>query len=153
MPRGGTAFVCSDLRVRDLARSVRFYARLGLRPVESGRMGDGTSITWMRESATGQMLELFELSRRSPLYTPYRTPIASHSARIFGVRDVARVVRGLRALGGRVTSDFEDGSVRLTFLTDPDGFRVELLSWVEPARRRNEPPPLVALARNGPRSS
>ena len=144
MTSSAPLFVCTDVRVRALARSVRFYRALGLVPVAEGTMEDGTELAWLRDRRTGQLVELFRLSRRSPLYRPFGRRALLERALIFAVPDVARLVPRLRGLGARVVREFRDGSVRLTFLHDPDGTLVELVSWADP-KARGRPPPMARL--------
>ena len=113
-------------------------------------MEDGTDVVWMTDPTTRQILELFRLSRRSPIYAPIRRRARHDQALIFGVRDVRRLVRVLTMLGGRVSQKFEQGGVRFDFLRDPDGTRIELLSWAEGTPHARRLPPLVDLARPAP---
>jgi catechol 2,3-dioxygenase-like lactoylglutathione lyase family enzyme len=146
MARPAAHFVCSDLRVRDLARAVRFYRTLGLVPTGRSRMEDGTRIVWMRDAFTGQLLELFSLGRRSPLYEPFRRSQDASRALIFGVADARATARRLRRQGGRRIREFQQGGVQFSFLRDPSGHTIELLSWIDTARQARSTPPLVALA-------
>ncbi len=145
MPRPVARLVCTDVRVRDLSRAIRFYRVLGLRLAARARMDDGTQLVWMEDRASGQLLELFHLSPRSPLYTPYRPQTETSSARVFALRDAGPILRRLRRLGGPVHEEFEDGSVRLTFLRDPDGAVVELVSWTPASRARHRGSPMQGL--------
>ena len=134
--------VCTDVRTDDLARSVRFYRALGLRPISRFRMADGTQIVWMRAATTRQILELYRLAPGGPLYRPFRRSVAIDSSLIFGVEHMADIVRRLRALGARPVAAFDQGEVRFVFLRDPNGKQLELLSWIAP---RGRPPPLTDL--------
>ncbi|HTS33368.1 MAG TPA: VOC family protein [Thermoplasmata archaeon] len=138
-------FVCTDIRVRDLSRAVRFYRALGLRPIGTARMRDGTSLVWMQDPTSRQLLELFRLSPRSRLYTRYRPQSEASSSRIFSVADVGPILRRLRRMGHREHLAFEDGNVRLTFLRDPDGAVIELVSWTEKARPSRRAAPMFEL--------
>jgi len=148
-------FVCSDIRVSDLVRAIHFYKLLGLEVIARDRMQDGTHVVWMRDRTTGQMLELFQLSSRSPVYRPFRRRAGTGNALIFGVPEPATVLARLCQSGAKVIADFQEKGVRLLFLRDPDGNRLELLSWMEHTRDRHRLPPLVGLAssrRGRPRS-
>ena len=144
--RRGPHLVCTDLRVVGLARSVRFFEMLGLRPVERTRLADGTRIVWMRDPTTGQLLELFHLTPRSPLYRPFRRSTATDHALIFGVSDLPRLLPRLKRAGARVAMEFTEDAVRIVFLRDPNGAWIELLAWEDPKAARAGPPPLVGLA-------
>jgi catechol 2,3-dioxygenase-like lactoylglutathione lyase family enzyme len=139
--------VCTDLRVTNLARSVRFYRLLGLRPVARTRMDDGTRIVWMRDGVTGQLLELFHLTRDSPLYRPFRRSLATDHALIFGVPDLPGLRRRLQRAGAHVELEFTEDDVQIVFLRDADGTWIELMAWVKSASGRRRGLPLVALAR------
>jgi hypothetical protein len=99
----------------------------------------------MQDPTSRQLLELFRLSPRSPLYTRYRPQSESSSSRIFSVADVGPILRRLRRMGHREHVAFEDGDVRLTFLRDPDGAVIELVSWTEKARPSRRGAPMLGL--------
>jgi catechol 2,3-dioxygenase-like lactoylglutathione lyase family enzyme len=149
-------FICSDVRVADLSRTVRFYQLLGLEVATRGRMKDGTRIVWMRDPMTGQLLELFHLSLRSPLFRPFRRPTRTENALIFGVPNLHLLLPRLRRSGAKVTADFREGDVRYVFVRDSNGTFIELLGWVEGTRGARALPPMVDLAssqRRGARRS
>jgi catechol 2,3-dioxygenase-like lactoylglutathione lyase family enzyme len=146
MPRPVATFICSDIRVRNLVRALRFYRALGLRTVAKGRMGDGTTLAWLRDNGTGQLLELFQLSPRSPLYKPFRLRSRVENSLIFSLPDVNALIPRLRRKGAKVLSDFEDGDVRLTFVRDPDGTLLEFLSWAREAKGTHARSPLLNVA-------
>jgi catechol 2,3-dioxygenase-like lactoylglutathione lyase family enzyme len=150
--RDAPHLVCSDVRVRNLARSVRFYRSLGLSVAARTQMDDATKIVWMVDRATGQLLELFELSRRSPLYRPFRRYSGTEHALLFGVRDAGRTSERLRRQGARLIQSFREGDVDLVFLRDPDGTWIELLGWTGESRPRHAGFPLATLHRSGRRS-
>lgn len=139
---GDAALACTDVRVNDLVRSVRFYRRLGLAVVARHRMADGTRIVWMRDPATRQVLELYRLDANAPLYEPFRPSGDPQSSLIFGVVDTDAIVPDLLRLGARPVAEFEQAGVRFVFLRDPNGKRLELLSWTHP---RGRAPPLTHL--------
>jgi len=138
-------FVCSDVRVRNLARAVQFYRSLGLKIVAKSTMEDGTTLVWLHDRRTRQLLELFHLSRRSPLYVPFRISDKPRNALIFTIPDVKEMLPKLRRVGGRVLTDFTDGTVRLTFVRDPDGTLLEFVSWAKKAKIRRGSP-MLSLA-------
>jgi hypothetical protein len=109
-------------------------------------MKDGTRIAWMRDANTGQLLELFQLSPRSRLYRPFRPTHGTNHALIFGIPDFAGLLPRLLRSGAVFTQDFQQGQVRFLFLRDPDGTRLELLSWSATARRGRGLAPVLDLA-------
>jgi len=139
-------FICCDIRVRNLARATRFYRVLGLRPVAKARMQNGTDVVWLRDRRTGQLLELFHLSRRSPLYRPFRDRSRVENSLIFSLPDVGRLLPRLRRMGARRLLVFEDRDVRLTFVRDPDGALIEFVSWTTAARETHRGSPMAGIA-------
>jgi catechol 2,3-dioxygenase-like lactoylglutathione lyase family enzyme len=139
------------VRVRDLARAVRFYRALGLRTVARGRMKDGTKLAWMRDPGTGQLVELFCLSPRSPLYVPFPRRGRAEGSLIFSVDRMAPLRSRLVRSGAKPVREFEDGGVRLSFLRDPDGTLLEFLSWAQPSPRAARATPLLRLTRGRPK--
>jgi lactoylglutathione lyase len=123
----------TGIRVRDLARSVRFYTEgLGLRAEHSGRMRAGGTWQELRDPTSGAVLEL----NFYPGDPPYREgDELDHLG--FRVSDLPAKIERLVALGARVRiPPFDEGDVRLAFLSDPDGVWIELY---EP--RSEEVPP------------
>ncbi|MGA9839260.1 MAG: VOC family protein [Thermoplasmata archaeon] len=123
----------TGIRVRDLARSVRFYTEgLGLRTGPSGRMAAGGLWQELSDPESGAVLEL----NFYPGEPPYREgDELDHLG--FRVEDLARTVSRLESLGGRVRIPaFVEGNERLAFLSDPDGVWVELYE-----RRTDDVPP------------
>lgn len=109
-------------------------------------MPDGTRIAWMRDPATAQLLELFELSNRSPLYAPFPRAPRTDRALIFGVREPDPLVARLTRAGARVVARFDQGNTRFVFLRESNGIRIELLSW-RTSESSRVLPPLVPLVR------
>jgi len=116
-------FEYAGIRVRDLARSVRFYTEgLGLSAQRTGRMRAGGVWQELRDPESGAMLEL----NYYPGDPPYREgDELDHLG--FRVTDLDACLARLVALGARVRiPPFEEGDVRLAFLSDPDGVWIEL---------------------------
>lgn len=113
----------AGIRVRDLARSIRFYTEgLGLRTGPRGRMSAGGIWQELVDPVTHAVLEL----NFYPGEPPYREgDELDHLG--FLVTDLEATVARLVALGGRVRiPPFREGAERLAFLSDPDGVWVEL---------------------------
>ncbi|HXY46913.1 MAG TPA: VOC family protein [Thermoplasmata archaeon] len=116
-------FEYAGIRVRDLARSVRFYTEgLGLSAQRTGRMRAGGVWQELRDPESGAMLEL----NYYPGDPPYREgDELDHLG--FRVTNLDACLARLVALGARVRiPPFEEGDVRLAFLSDPDGVWIEL---------------------------
>lgn len=137
--------ICSEVRVRNLPRAVRFYRALGLGPVTKGRMNDGTKFVWVRDPKTRQLLELYYLPPRSRLYRPFRARDRLDPQPMFGVQHAKPLLARLRRLGASVVTDFQEGNFRLTLVRDPDGTCLELVSWTTEARKTHRDPPLLGL--------
>jgi len=113
----------TGIRVRDLARSVRFYTEgLGLVRGPQGRMSAGGQWQELRDPESGAVLEL----NYYPGDPPYREgDELDHLG--FRVDDLDRAVAKLESLGARVRiPPFTEGDQRLVFLSDPDGVWIEL---------------------------
>jgi lactoylglutathione lyase len=123
----------TGIRVRDLARSIRFYTEgLGLKPGPAGRMAAGGTWQELTDPVTRAVLEL----NYYPGEPPYREgDELDHLG--FRVNDLDSTLARLVGLGARVRiPPFTEGNERLAFLSDPDGVWVELYE-----RRSEEVPP------------
>jgi lactoylglutathione lyase len=122
----------TGIRVRDMARSIRFYTDgLGLKVGPSGRMAAGGLWQELKDPESGAVLEL----NFYPGDPPYREgDELDHLG--FRVDSVDATVRRLESLGARVRIPaFSEGDERLAFVSDPDG------AWVELYERRSEEVP------------
>jgi catechol 2,3-dioxygenase-like lactoylglutathione lyase family enzyme len=123
----------TGVRVRDLTRAVRFFTEgLGLKVGLSGRMAAGGLWQELYDPESKAILEL----NYYPGDPPYRLgDELDHLG--FRVTELDAVVDRLVALGARVEiPPFDEGEMRLVFLSDPDGLWVELYE-----RRPGEEPP------------
>lgn len=126
-------FEYTGVRVRNLPRAIRFFTEgLGLKLGPSGRMAAGGLWQELHDPETKAILEL----NFYPGDPPYRVgDELDHLG--FRVGDLDAVVERLVGLGARVEiPPFEEGEMRLVFLSDPDGLWVELYE-----RRGGEEPP------------
>jgi catechol 2,3-dioxygenase-like lactoylglutathione lyase family enzyme len=142
--RAPALLIASQLRVRDLAVSRRFYRVLGLRPLAHGLMADGERLLWLGDRLTHQIVELYSVPPGSRFHERRRPPPRYHTPLLFAVNNPDRLCAALLRAGGRLPVDFEEGEVRIRFVRDPDGHLVELVGW---RTARPGPPPLVSLLR------
>jgi glyoxylase I family protein len=144
----GTAFSHVGVCCTDLERSTGFYQALGFRPLFTMEMGDEVAATMeqsdirfeSRMMARGDVrLELLHWLRPAAAdptgRRPMNRPGITHLC--FRVDDLEAVAARVEAHGGTVhrstLSELPNGEgppVRLMYVTDPDGVRVELMSGV-----------------------
>lgn len=113
----------TGIRVRELARSVRFYTEgLGMKPGRSGRMRAGGVWQELHDPETSVRIEL----NYYPGEPPYREgDELDHLG--FRVPDLDDTLARLVSLGARVRiPPFEEGETRRAFLADPDGVWIEV---------------------------
>jgi lactoylglutathione lyase len=116
----------SMIRVQDLGRSVEFYRQFGLE--ESHRLDFPTfTLLYLREPESGYELELTWNRGQAEPYT-HGTGYG-HVA--FCVDDLAqqreRLLRSGYAAGDLKSLEALAGSARFFFVTDPDGYKIEVL--------------------------
>jgi catechol 2,3-dioxygenase-like lactoylglutathione lyase family enzyme len=119
MPRG-VRFVYSGIRVRNLARSVRFYERVGFQVVKRGWFSHGGRWVHLEFPGSPHRLELNYYPRGTPFYVPFR---AGEEFDHFGfyVSNPRRWVRSMVRAGATPVIGFVDGPAELLFVKDPDG--------------------------------
>jgi catechol 2,3-dioxygenase-like lactoylglutathione lyase family enzyme len=135
-----------NLVVRDMARSLEFYRRLGL------TIDEGSDPDWARHHAScrtpdGIRLE-FDSQAFARQWDPGWRPAAGSGLGVlfFAVdtrEDVDRVFAELTQAGAPVQKPPEDAfwGQRYAIVEDPDGNAVGLMSPMDPARRFAPPPP------------
>ncbi|HEV2429226.1 MAG TPA: VOC family protein [Thermoplasmata archaeon] len=113
----------TGIRVRDLARSERFYTEgLGLVRIHERRGAAGGRTVLLRDPESGARLEL----NHYPDDPPFREgDELDHLA--FRSEALESTVSRLRALGGktRIPAHAEEG-VQVAFVSDPDGIWIKL---------------------------
>jgi len=136
-------FIYAGIRVRELKRSLRFYHALGFRTLVRGRMRHKGVYVWLRDPRTKNVLELNYYPPGTSFHERYlRGSELDHLG--FTVRDVEPILERLRKTGmRRIVADFCEENVRLTFVEDPDGIWVELLSWKQPRKKLAKNPPVI----------
>ncbi len=124
MPRPKVEFVYSGLRVRNLARSLRFYTKLGFKIFRRGRMEHGGSWVHLVYPGAAQRLELNYYPRSNRFFEPFRRGTEfDHLG--FRVSDVERWVEELRRRRMPIVARVREKHENIVYTRDPDG------NWVE----------------------
>jgi catechol 2,3-dioxygenase-like lactoylglutathione lyase family enzyme len=124
MPPVKVDFVYAGLRVRNLARSLRFYRMLGFRVFRRGIMGHGG--IWVQLSFPGaaQRLELNFYPRKNPFYEPIRKGTEfDHLG--FRVSNVEAWEKELRRRKIPIVARIREEGENLVYIRDPEG------NWIE----------------------
>ncbi len=134
MPALKVEFVYAGIRVRNVARSLRFYRRLGFRPYRRGRMDHGGVWVQLVFPGAQQRIELNYYPRGNRYYEPIRRGTEfDHFG--FRVSDVERWERKLRRLRLPVTARIREPRENIVYTRDPDGNWLEFFGPVpEPSR-------------------
>jgi catechol 2,3-dioxygenase-like lactoylglutathione lyase family enzyme len=124
MPRVKVDFLYSGLRVRDVARSLRFYRRLGFRVVARGTMSHGGVWVHLRYPKAVQRVELNYYPRSNPYYEPFRSGTEfDHLG--FYVSNVEAWERWLRRHRFPIVARIRAPQENIIYTRDPDG------NWIE----------------------
>ena len=119
-------FLHTRIRVRDLERSVAFYQALGYTLREFNDSPQGNRLAFLVLPGNDVFLELCH----SPDYTASCPADLMHTA--LGVPDIIAYCDQLEHAGIEIwpsgwRAKFASGSRRMAFVTDPDGYEVEIL--------------------------
>lgn len=142
-PMPTPAIIFPALNVLDLEKTEAFYvSMLGMKPVlRMGREGDR-----LREVTLNFAGDLYApesslvLNADSARTEPYKFDAFSRIA--FRVRDIDAVVERMRAAGHKILSEprtMPGTSLKLAFVEDPNGARVELIEGMASAQELNAP--------------
>jgi catechol 2,3-dioxygenase-like lactoylglutathione lyase family enzyme len=130
-------FVYAGIRVRDLARSLRFYRKLGFRISHRGKMRHGGLWVQMVFPGATQRVELNYYPRTNEYYEPFRRGTEfDHFG--FWVSDVESLEQRLRQRRFPIVARIQAGKENIVYTQDPDG------NWIEffgppPRRARRKP--------------
>lgn len=117
-------FVYAGIRVRNLARSIRFYRKLGFRVHHRGTMGHGGKWVHLAFPGAHQELELNFYPRGNRYYEPIRKGTEfDHLG--FRVSDVEAWEKELRRRKLPIVARIREARENLVYTRDPDG------NWVE----------------------
>ena len=119
-------FLHTRIRVSDLGRSVVFYCKLGFEPGERKTSPQGNELAFLHLPGNEHFLEL----TWSPEYTVAVPEDLMHTA--VGVPDLIAYCEQLESAGLEIWPDgwrdkFSSGERKMAFVTDPDGYEVEIL--------------------------
>jgi lactoylglutathione lyase len=119
-------FLHTRIRVRDLDRSVAFYQKLGYTPGEMKDSPQGNRLAFLELPGNDVFLELCH----SPEYTATCPEDLMHTA--LGVPDIIAYCDQLEKSGIEIwpsawREKFSSGGRKMAFVTDPDGYEVEIL--------------------------
>ncbi len=119
-------FLHTRIRVRDLDRSIAFYETLGYVPGERKDSPQGNRLAFLQLPGNDVYLELCY----SPDYTATCPEDLMHTC--LGVLDIVAYCSQLEAAGIEIwpsgwLEKFTTGGRKMAFVTDPDGYEVEIL--------------------------
>ncbi|HLS27886.1 MAG TPA: VOC family protein [Opitutales bacterium] len=119
-------FLHTRIRVSDLEASIEFYTRLGFKCTERKKSPAGNQLAFMELPGNDHFLEL----THSPDYKVEFPEDLMHTA--LGVKDLIDYCDNLEKQGIEIWPDgwrekFAGGERKMAFITDPDGYEVELL--------------------------
>jgi catechol 2,3-dioxygenase-like lactoylglutathione lyase family enzyme len=121
----------TGLRVQNLARSIRFYEKLGFQAGKRGRMEHGGQWAGLALPDGTHQLELNFYPTTNRFYEPFRAGTEfDHLG--FEVDDIDAWVRLLRRRRLPIVADFTERDLRLVYTRDPDGNWVELCGPIRP---------------------
>lgn len=117
-------FVYSGLRVRNLARSLRFYRKLGFQVYRRGKMGHGGEWVHLSYPGARQRVELNFYPRTNRYFEPIRkgTELDHLDFRVSNVEAWEKELRHRKLpIVARIREEHEN----LVYTRDPDG------NWIE----------------------
>ena len=119
-------FLHTRIRVRNLENSVAFYQKLGYVAGDFKNSPEGNRLAFMELPGNDVFLELCH----SPEYTASCPEDLMHTA--LGVPDIIVYCEKLETAGIEIwpsgwREKFSSGGRRMAFVTDPDGYEVEIL--------------------------
>jgi lactoylglutathione lyase len=125
-PARRTKTLHTAYRVTDLTVSLAFYATLGYREVGRVDLGDGNSLTML--SFPDEDVVSLELAHRPADGDVEVGTGFSHL--VVQVDDIAATVEALTRAGlGPEPLEHHEAGPTTSWLTDPDGYRIELVQW------------------------
>ena len=138
MPRWKVRLLYSGLRVRNVARSVAFYRRLGFRVGPRGTMSHGGVWVHLQFPGARHRLELNYYPPHNRYFEPIRRGTEfDHFG--FYVTDVPALEATLRRKRLPIVARIRAKHENIVYTRDPDGNWLEFFGPVPPARARAAP--------------
>jgi catechol 2,3-dioxygenase-like lactoylglutathione lyase family enzyme len=131
-----TRFLYSGIRVRQLAKSLAFYKKLGFRIKSRGVMEHGGEWLQLVFPRSYHRLELNYYPKGNRFYEPFRTGTEFDHFGFYSPDPAAWKRKALRA-GATTATEFVEGTQRIVYLRDPDGNWLEAFGPAHPRRRRS----------------
>jgi catechol 2,3-dioxygenase-like lactoylglutathione lyase family enzyme len=132
---GGAKFLYSGIRVRQMAKSLAFYKKMGFRVVAKGTMAHGGEWLHMRYPGSVHRVELNFYPKGNRFYEPQRDGTQFDHFGFYSPDPAAWKRKALKA-GGKLAVEFVEGKTRLVYVRDPDGNWLEAFGPAKPRRRR-----------------
>ncbi|MEU5114954.1 VOC family protein [Streptomyces longwoodensis] len=121
-----TLFV--SYRVTDLERSLRFYTALGYGVLGRVEAGDGSRLVILKfPEETAASLELVHRPADGPV--DVGSGVDHLAVQVDGLARTLEALAGAGLGPGPVLSPGGPAGPRTSWLTDPDGYRIELVEW------------------------
>jgi len=119
-------FLHTRIRVRDLEKSISFYEKLGYTLAKKKDSPQGNKLAFMSLEGNDVFLEL----TWSAEYTASCPEDLMHTA--LGVQDILEYCdkvekAGIEIWPSKWREKFTGGEMKMAFVTDPDGYEVEIL--------------------------
>lgn len=138
----------TGIRVRDIARSLRFYRSLGFRERFRGKMEHGGIFVQLVYPGQAHRLELNYYPRSNPYYEPLHAGTELDHIGFYAT-DLEAWLRLLRRRRIPLVLDFTEGTQRVVYVRDPDNVWLEFFGTVRrrPGHRRRAPTRIATAPR------
>jgi len=144
-------FLITGLRVRNLARSLNFYRRIGFHLFHRAKMDHGGEYAQLRFPGSPHRLELNYYPRNNRFFEPFRHGTEFDHLEFYAP-DPGAWKRRIARAGGRLASEFLEAEdrwrtrenprtrLRYVFMRDPDGNWLGAFGPARPRRPRRKRP-------------
>ncbi len=118
----------TSYRVTDLAASLRFYTALGYEHVGTVDLGDGASLTMLKFPAE-EVVTLELVHRPSDGPVEIGTGFSHLPIQVDDLDAAREALARAGVTAGAVEWPGGSHGPRVSWVTDPDGYRIELVQW------------------------